>query len=100
MHLTQIYNTSTINKYMPSTKPNPAAAAVKSAYEYLTSVSPDVARYTNFRVEEILRNKNGGYVITLGYDVVGEFGFDRKREYKEFKVNDDGSVESMKIKAI
>lgn len=82
-----------------STHLNPAAA-VKAAFNYLKSVSPDVDKFSNFRVEEILRDKALSYIITLGYDVAGEFGFDRKRAYKEFKVAPDGNVEWMKIKKV
>jgi len=74
-----------------------SAGAVKAAYEYLMKASPAANKLSNFRLEEISVDENKDFLITLSYDVVGEFGFDKQREYKKFKVIKDGSVEWMKI---
>lgn len=74
--------------------------AVKTAYEYLLKVSPNASKFTNFRVEEISNDKQGDYLLTLSYEVVGEFGFDKTKEYKDFKVTKEGTVESMKIRKV
>lgn len=74
-----------------------ATSAVKTAYEYLIQVSPTANKFSNFRLEEIQQDKVGNHLIILSYDVAGEFGFDKQREYKNFKVTKDGNVEWMKI---
>lgn len=74
-----------------------AQEAVKKAFEYLKSVSPDAEKFSNFRVEEIILGPSG-YKVTLGYDITGEFGFDKKREFKQFEIENDGEVKSMTIK--
>ncbi len=75
--------------------------AVRTAYEYLLKVSPSPTLFTNFRLEEIILEKNGDFLITLSYDAQGEFAFDKKREFKVFKVDKSGkSVISMKIRKI
>ncbi len=82
---------------MPDITPN---LAVKAAFDYLKTVSPNPRKFTNFRVEEIARDEDGGFTLTLGYDIAGEFGFDTKRELKQFRVKSDGVVEWMKIRTI
>ncbi|MBI4121870.1 MAG: hypothetical protein HY461_00910 [Parcubacteria group bacterium] len=72
---------------------------VKAAYEYLLKVSADAAKYSNFRVEEF-ETKNKNFVVTLSYEFVGEFPFERKREYKDFVIDEQGQVLSMKIRKI
>lgn len=74
---------------------------VKKAYEYLASVTTDVSRISNVRVEELLKDEQGYWFVTLSYDAIGDFAFEKKKEYKEFKIKDtDGAVEYMKIKQI
>ena len=80
--------------------PSPASIAVNAAFTYLKQVSPNSSKFTNFRVEEIKKDGDHGYTLTLSYEVVGEFAFDREKEYKEFKVNSDGVVESMQIRKV
>lgn len=71
---------------------------VKKATDHLASVVLDTSKVANLRVEEIFR-ENGHWIVTLSYDAIGEYAFDRKREYKEFKIIDtSGAVEYMKIK--
>jgi len=72
--------------------------AVKSAYEYLIGASPDPGRFSKFRLEEIRIDQKKDYLITLSYEVTGEFEFDRQREFKDFNVGKDGTVLWMKIR--
>jgi len=88
------------SKYMPASTPITPSVAVKAAFDYLKTVSPDSSKFTNFRVEEIARDEDGGFTLTLGYDVAGEFGFDTKRELKQFRVAQNGDVEWMKIRKL
>jgi hypothetical protein len=81
-------------------KPIEPAAAVKAAFEYLTKISPNATKFTSFRVEEMETNKEGGYTLTLSYEITGEFGFDKTKEYKQFKVTNEGTVEWMKIRKV
>lgn len=77
-----------------------SSKAVNAAFEYLIKVSPTAGKYSNFRLEEIRLDKDGSYLITLSYDAVGDFAFDKQREYKDFKVKKDLSVEWMKIRKV
>jgi hypothetical protein len=74
-----------------------SAAAVKVAFEYLNKVSPNANRFGNYRLEEIKTDENKDYVLVISYDEAGEFGFDRQKQYKQFKIVEDGRVEWMKI---
>ncbi len=74
-----------------------AAAAVKTAYDYLLKVSPNSSAFSNFRLEEIRQDDAQDFVLVISYDEAGDFGFDRKKQYKEFKIVDDGKSEWMKI---
>jgi hypothetical protein len=85
---------------MPDTKSITPSEAVKAAFDYLKTVSPDSSKFSNFRVEEIAKDKDGGFTLTLGYDIAGEFGFDTKRELKQFRVAQNGDVEWMKIRKV
>jgi len=78
--------------------PIEAKEAVKIAYEYLMAVSQDSVRYSNFRVEEVKLNSDNNFLITLSYEYTGEFPFDKKREYKDFTVNQDKKVVSMTMR--
>lgn len=78
-----------------------SSGAVKAAFEYLKSVAPNASRFTNFRLEEIQSDASGDFILTLSYEITGDFGFDKQKEYKEFKVKQvDGMVEWMKIKKV
>jgi hypothetical protein len=80
--------------------PIEAKEAVKKAYEYLMNVSQDASKFSGFRVEEVKLDKNNNFLITLSYEFTGEFPFDRKREYKDFVVDESGKVISMTIRNI
>lgn len=71
--------------------PRTAKEIVMAAYHYLADVTPPTQKISEVRVEEIQPLDDGGtasWKVILSFDNVGEFPFDRKREYKEFKVND------------
>lgn len=80
--------------------PIEAKEAVKIAYEYLMTVSQDAVRYSNFRVEEVKLNSENNFLITLSYEYTGEFPFDKKREYKDFTINQDKEVISMTMRKV
>ena len=87
----------------PQTNSSPlidSARAVRLAFEYLMRVSANAERYQHYRVEEVQTDEHDDYLVTLSYDFVGEFPFDRKREYKDFKVEKTGNVVWMKIRKI
>ena len=76
---------------------------VIAAYNYLAAVLPPTQKISDVRVEELQPVKGVAEIdkmwwkVVLSYDNLGEFPFDKKREYKEFKVVDeDGKVEYMK----
>jgi hypothetical protein len=72
---------------------------VLAAFHYLADVTPPTQKISEVRVEEVqpLANESNFWKIILSYDNVGDFPFDKKREYKEFKVSDtDGKVIYMK----
>lgn len=73
---------------------------VKAAYEYLLKVSAGSSNYSNFRVEEFQTNEDGNYTVTLSYEFTGEFPFERKREYKDFIIDQSGNVVKMTIRQI
>jgi hypothetical protein len=72
---------------------------VKLAYEYMISVVGP-SKIANTRVEELeMIEENKFYRVVLSYENVGQFPFENKKEYKEFKMNaEDGAVVYMKIK--
>lgn len=74
---------------------------VMSAYKYLSDVTT-VEKISAVRIEELEPLEGGKFWnVVLSYDAVGEFPFDKKREYKEFRVDAfTGTVISMKIKKI
>lgn len=78
--------------------------AIRAAYEYLMNallaggVRPEST--SNFRVEEVEMNEKGNFKVVLSYDVVGQFAFERERELKDFEVNKEGVVLSMKIRKV
>ena len=77
-----------------------AKEIVMAAFHYLAEVTPPTQKVSEVRVEEIRpfeEAKVNFWKVILSYDNVGEFPFDRKREYKEFKVDDtDARVIYMK----
>lgn len=74
-----------------------AKEAVVAAMSYLGSVSLEGTKISEVRVEEVTSTM-GYWVITLSYEVTGQYAFQRERDYKEFRVSEEnGIVESMKI---
>ena len=75
-----------------------------AAFKYLTDVLPPTQKISDLRVEELTPKEDEGgkkiWSVILSYDVTGEFAFERKREYKEFKIDDTGKVISMTIKKV
>jgi uncharacterized protein with ATP-grasp and redox domains len=65
---------------------------VNATFNYLIEVTPATQKISDVRIEEIQPFKEDAkdfWKVVLSFDNVGELPFDRKREYKEFKVQDD-----------
>ena len=82
-----------------------SAKIVSSSYNYLVKVllasGTSMEKLSNFRVDELSQDEDTkNYKVTLSYDVGGNFDFDKKREYKDFIVKEDGTVVSMTIRVI
>ena len=74
---------------------------VIAAYQYLLEVTGSTGKFENIRLEELEQNQaDKSWKVVLSYDAVGEFPFDRKREYKEFSIDAEKNVLSMKIKKV
>ncbi|MDD4382553.1 MAG: hypothetical protein PHD49_00165 [Candidatus Shapirobacteria bacterium] len=84
---------------MPTKEPR---EIVNSALTYLQEVTPSIQRISDVRLEELAPIEDGvNWRVVLSYDAVGEFPFDKKREYKEFIVESNtGKVLSMTIKKV
>lgn len=82
---------------MPTKTPK---EVVMAAFRYLADVVPPTQKISDVRVEEVQpkeESKATFWKVVLSYDNVGDFPFDKKREYKEFKVDDkDARVIYMK----
>ena len=82
--------------------------SITAAYEYLRTTLATAGvradQISNVRVEEAEVNEKGNYKITLSYEVVGQFAFERQREFKDFEVDPKTTptptVVSMKIRKI
>ncbi len=77
--------------------------AVEVAFEQLSDlIAVGSQKISDVRVEELVpKLEEGRWYVVLSYDVLGEFSFQRSREFKEFEVSSqDGTVLSMKIKKI
>ena len=76
---------------------------VQAAYKYLAEVTKG-QKISEVRVEELepaVEGKKKFWNVVLSYDAVGDFPFEKKREYKEFRIDDEnGLVVSMKIKKV
>ncbi len=72
---------------------------VNAVYFYLKAVIPENQKIAEPRVEQLEPvEKEDFWKVVLSYDVIGDFAFDKKREYKEFKVHGlTAEVVSMKI---
>lgn len=77
-----------------------AKEIVMAAFHYLADVTPPTQKISDVRVEEVQpteEEKQQFWKVILSYDNIGEFPFDKKREYKEFRVDDaDARVIFMK----
>lgn len=65
---------------------------VNAAVSYLVEITPATQKISDVRIEEIQPFKEDTkdfWKVVLSFDNIGELPFDRKREYKEFKVQDD-----------
>ena len=73
---------------------------VRAAYNYLSSVIGQTQRISDVRIEQLepMEGSVGFWKVVLSYDAIGDLPFDKKREYKEFKINSStGDVSYMKI---
>ena len=71
---------------------------VTAAYQYLLDIIPLAQKISNPRVEEItpLKEDNKDFwKVVLSYDYISQNPFDNTREFKKFKVSNDGVVISM-----
>jgi len=72
---------------------------VLAAFNYLAEISPPTQKISGVRVEEVKMIENGTekiWSVILSYDNVGDFIFEKTREYKKFSISDnDGRVLSM-----
>jgi len=75
---------------------------VKAAFDYMAMVmAAQIGKISNPRVEEL--TSSGApkiWNVVLSYDISGDFVFDKTREYKQFRVDENGTVLDMKIKTI
>ncbi len=82
---------------MPNKAPK---EVVLAAFHYLADIIPPTQKITDVRVEAIqpvTKDQKTIWKLVLSYDNVGDFPFDKKREYKQFEVDDtDGRVLEMK----
>lgn len=78
----------------------PPNEIVSSAYKYLQTSLLPTQRVADPRIEALEPvEQDKFWRVVISYDVIGELPFDKKREYKEFKVNAyvPGEVIWMKI---
>jgi hypothetical protein len=85
--------------------PKTPAEIVKAAYEYMATVmAVQMGKISNARVEELTSSINAAnekiWNVVISYDILGDFVFEKTREYKQFSVNDEGEVLDMKIKTL
>ncbi len=67
---------------------------VMAAFHYLADITPPTQKISDVRIEELQPSEEAGtefWKVVLSYDNVGEYPFDKKREYKEFRINDADS---------
>ncbi len=77
---------------------------VLAAYKYLAEITPPTQKISDVRIEEVepLPEESGSFhwKVILSYDNLGEFPFDKKREYKDFKVEDQEGHKVISMKSI
>jgi len=75
---------------------------VQKAFDYLANITPPTQKISEVRVEELqpfqpfTKERDNFWKVVLSFDNVGHYPFDKKREYKEFKVSEEGNVIYMK----
>lgn len=77
--------------------------AVMAAFRNISDItSASGQKISEVRVEELEPIEDGKFWnVVLSYDAVGEFPFQKSREYKEFKIDaNTGDVIYMKIRKI
>lgn len=77
--------------------------AVMAAFKHLSEVMVAANQQINeVRIEEVVPLEDGQFFsVVLSYDVVGQFSFQKTREYKEFKIDTNTSaVIYMKIRNV
>lgn len=80
---------------MPKAPPKTPREIVLAAFHYLADITPPTQKVSDVRVEELQPLEEAGtkfWKVVLSYDNTGDFPFDKKREYKEFKVSSEGKV--------
>lgn len=68
-----------------------ARNVVMAAYQYLADITPPTQKISDVRIEAVepyKEDKIDYWKVILSYDNIGQFPFDNKREYKEFKIAD------------
>lgn len=77
---------------------------VNAAFKYMTEImQAQAGKISNPRVEELEQSDLEGkkiWNVVLSYDILGDFAFEKSREYKQFRVDIEGNVLDMKIKKI
>ena len=71
---------------------------VMAAYTHLAEITTPTQKISDVRIEELQPLKEGAedfWSVVLSFDNTGEYPFDKKREYKQFKVTTEGVVISM-----
>lgn len=74
---------------MPNRTPR---EVVNASVAYLADATPSTQRISDIRIEEIKpfqEEEKDFWKVVLSFDNIGELPFDRKREYKEFKIQDN-----------
>lgn len=63
--------------------------AVMAAFKHLSEVMVAAnQQISEVRIEEVVPVDDGSFFsVVLSYDVVGQFAFQKTREYKEFKID-------------
>jgi len=85
---------------MPTKSPKDIVLA---AFNYLANVAPPTQKISDVRVEEVQSFDEDDatfWKVVLSYDNIGDFPFDRKREYKEFKVSDTNDMRVIYMKSV
>ncbi len=72
--------------------------AVKNAKDHLLKISPGAENISNFRLVEVEQDKEGNYLLTLSYDISGTSAFDKKRDLRQFRIKNEGTVVWMKVR--